>query len=55
MPEWYVARIYYLFAQLIDKYCNDEHGRFKFFSDDIRPQNMLVNSETLRITDMLDD
>ncbi|KAL9082060.1 MAG: hypothetical protein Q9165_008931 [Trypethelium subeluteriae] len=42
-----------LFAQLVDKFCVD-CGRYKLFCDDFRPQNMLVNPKTLRITAVLD-
>ena len=48
----YIAR--YLFAQLVDKYCIDDCGPFKLFCDDLRPQNILVDPKTLRITAVLD-
>ena len=41
-------------AQLIQKYCVDDGGPFVPFCDDMRPSNMLVNPETLRITAVLD-
>lgn len=51
--ERYTAR--HLFAQLVDKYClNDDNGCFKLFCDDLRPQNKLVDPDTLRITAVLD-
>ncbi len=48
----YVTR--HLFAQLVDRDCVDDRGPFKLFCDDRRPQNMLVDPETLRITAVLD-
>jgi hypothetical protein len=48
----YVSR--YLFAQSVDKYCLNDHGPFKLFCDDFRPQNILVDPITLRIKAVLD-
>jgi hypothetical protein len=49
----FIAR--HRFAQLIPKYCvDDDAGPFIPFCDDMRPSNMLVNPETLRITAVLD-
>jgi hypothetical protein len=48
----YVSR--YLFAQSVDKYCLNDHGPFKLFCDDFRPQNLLVDPITLRIKAVLD-
>lgn len=48
----YVSR--HLFAQLIDKHCTDDRGPFKLFCDDFRPQNILVDPNTLRIKAVLD-
>lgn len=44
------------FARLVSKYCigADDAGPFRLFCDDLRPSNMLVNPETLRITAVLD-
>lgn len=50
--ELYIAR--HLFAKLIPQYCIDDYGPFKLFCDDLRPQNMLVDPDTLRITAVLD-
>lgn len=50
--ERYIAR--HRFAQLLDRYCVEDYGPFKLFCDDLRPQNMLVERETLRITAVLD-
>ncbi|KAK2802798.1 hypothetical protein FQN50_007204 [Emmonsiellopsis sp. PD_5] len=48
----YIAR--HLFQQLAaSNYINDK-GPFKLFCDDLRPANILVNSETLQITAVLD-
>ncbi|KAL3475452.1 phosphotransferase enzyme family protein-like protein [Aspergillus californicus] len=41
-------------AQLIPKYCADDSGPFTPFCDDMRPSNMLVDPETLRITGVID-
>ncbi|KAJ3549634.1 hypothetical protein NM208_g403 [Fusarium decemcellulare] len=48
----FIAR--HRFAQLIQKYCIDDDGPFIPFCDDLRPSNMLVDPETLRITAVLD-
>lgn len=48
----YIAR--HLFSKLIPQYCIDDYGPFKLFCDDLRPQNMLVDPDTLRITAVLD-
>jgi hypothetical protein len=48
----YIAR--HLFAKLIDRYCIDNRGSFKLFCDGLRPPNMLVDPDTLRITAVLD-
>lgn len=48
----YITR--HLFAQLIDRHCQDNSGPFKLFCDDLRPQNMLVDPQTLRIIAVLD-
>lgn len=48
----FIAR--HRFAQLIPKYCIDEAGPFHLFCDDLRPSNMLIDPETLRITAVLD-
>jgi hypothetical protein len=50
--ERYIA--HHLFAKLVDKYCINDYGPFKLFCDDFRPQNMLVDPKTLRITAVLD-
>ncbi|KAI9745902.1 MAG: hypothetical protein M1818_000583 [Claussenomyces sp. TS43310] len=50
--ERFIAR--HRSAQLIPKYCIEEAGPFIPFRDDMRPSNMLVNPETLRITAVLD-
>lgn len=47
----FIAR--HKFAQLIPKYCLDNAG-FILFCDDMRPANMLVDPETLRITALID-
>ena len=44
----------HLFAQLVDKYCIDDCGPSKLFCKDFRPQKMLVDPKTLRITAVLD-
>ncbi|KAL2023137.1 hypothetical protein VTK56DRAFT_3743 [Thermocarpiscus australiensis] len=41
-------------AQLIPKYCIDDEGPFLPFCDNLRPSNMLVDPETLRITALID-
>lgn len=50
----FIAR--HQFAQLVSKYYpEDEHGgQFIPFCDDMRPANMLIDPETLRITAVLD-
>lgn len=48
----YISR--HLFAQSVDKHCINDSGRFKLFCDDFRPQNILVDPETLRIKAVLD-
>lgn len=48
----FIAR--HRFAQLAPEYCIEDAGPFIPFCDDMRPSNMLVNPETLRITAMLD-
>lgn len=48
----FIAR--HRFSQLIQKHCVDDGGPFIPFCDDMRPSNMLVNPETLRITAVLD-
>ncbi|KAL5330170.1 hypothetical protein ACEPPN_003695 [Leptodophora sp. 'Broadleaf-Isolate-01'] len=50
--ERFIAR--HQFAQLISKYCVDDAGPFIPFCDGMRPSNMLVDPETLRITAVLD-
>jgi hypothetical protein len=50
--ERFIAR--HRFAQLIPKYCVDDAGPFIPFCDDMRPSNILINPETLRITAVLD-
>jgi hypothetical protein len=50
--ERFIAR--HRFVQLIPKYCVDDAGPFIPFCDDMRPANMLVDPETLRITAVLD-
>ncbi|KAJ9244681.1 hypothetical protein DTO207G8_2254 [Paecilomyces variotii] len=53
IAQWrFIAR--HRFAQLIPKYCTKDSGPFIPFCDDMRPSNMLVNPETLRITAVLD-
>ncbi|OAQ62567.1 protein kinase-like domain [Purpureocillium lilacinum] len=42
------------FAQLIPRYCISDSGPFLPFCDDLRPSNMLVDPETLKITAVLD-
>ncbi|KAF1912802.1 phosphotransferase enzyme family protein-like protein [Ampelomyces quisqualis] len=48
----YVSRL--LYAKSIDKHCMNDNGPFKLFCDDFRPQNILVDPETLRIKAVLD-
>ncbi|KID96856.1 phosphotransferase enzyme family protein, partial [Metarhizium majus ARSEF 297] len=50
--EQYVAR--HLFARLVNKHCICDNGPFKLFCDDLRPQNILVDPKSLRITAVLD-
>ena len=52
--ELYIAR--HRFLQLVDNYCiaDDDGGPFKLFCDDLRPHNILVDPETLRITAVID-
>ncbi|KAI4869498.1 phosphotransferase enzyme family protein-like protein [Hypoxylon rubiginosum] len=42
------------FDKLIPKYCLNDTGPFRLYCDDMRPSNMLVDPETLRITAVLD-
>lgn len=48
----YVSRL--LYAKSFDKHCVNDSGPFKLFCDDLRPQNILVDPETLRIKAVLD-
>lgn len=48
----FIAR--HRFTQLIPEYCIDDSGPFLLFCDDLRPSNMLVDPDTLRITAVLD-
>jgi hypothetical protein len=48
----YIVR--HIFAKSVDKYVIDDSGPFKLFCDDFRPQNILVDPETLRIKAVLD-
>lgn len=50
--ERFIAR--HRFAQLVSKYYPEDCGLFIPFCDDIRPLNMLIDLETLRITAILD-
>ena len=50
--ELYVARR--LISKLTTKFCLNDSGPFKLFCDDLRPQNMLVDPDTLQITAILD-
>lgn len=50
--EQYIIR--HLFALLVDQHTIDEHGPFKLFCDDLRPQNILVDPQTMRINAVLD-
>lgn len=50
--ERFIAR--HRFAQLISKYYPEDCGLFIPFCDDMRPSNMLIDPETLRITAILD-
>ncbi|KAK2731571.1 hypothetical protein FQN55_004644 [Onygenales sp. PD_40] len=44
----------HLLQQLAARNCINDNGPFKLFCDDLRPVNILVNSETLQITAALD-
>lgn len=48
----YVAR--QCFAKLVSTFTTDDSGPFRLFCDDLRPSNMLVDPETMRITAVLD-
>ncbi|KAH7394212.1 phosphotransferase enzyme family protein-like protein [Phaeosphaeria sp. MPI-PUGE-AT-0046c] len=48
----YISRL--LYAKSSDKHCVNDSGPFKLFCDDFRPQNILVDPETLRIKAVLD-
>lgn len=48
----FIARL--CFAELIPTYTVDDAGPFRLFCDDLRPTNMLVDPQTLRITAVLD-
>jgi aminoglycoside phosphotransferase (APT) family kinase protein len=48
----YVSR--HLFAQSVDRHCINDRGPFKLFCDDFRPQNIMVDPNTLRIKAVLD-
>lgn len=48
----YVSR--QLFTHSVDRHCIDDYGPFKIFCDDFRPQNILVDPETLCIKAVLD-
>jgi hypothetical protein len=48
----FIAR--HRFAQLVSKYYPEDHGLSIPFCDDMRPSNMLIDPETLRITAILD-
>ncbi|EFY92604.1 phosphotransferase enzyme family protein [Metarhizium acridum CQMa 102] len=50
--EHYVAR--HLFARLVNKHCICDNGPFKLFCDDLRPQNILIDPKSHRITAVLD-
>jgi hypothetical protein len=50
--ERFIAR--HRFAQLVSKYYPEDGGLFIPFCDDMRPSNMLIDPETLRITAILD-
>ncbi|KAK2784635.1 hypothetical protein FQN53_008353 [Emmonsiellopsis sp. PD_33] len=50
--KWYIAC--HLFRQLAARNCINDNGPFKLFCDDLRPVNILVNSETLQIAAALD-
>lgn len=42
------------FSQSIDKYVTADNGLFKLFCDDLRPQNILIDPDNLRIKAVLD-
>jgi hypothetical protein len=42
-----------LYAQSVDKHCISDCGPFKIFSDDFRPQNIIVDPATRRIKAIL--
>ncbi|KAF3000081.1 hypothetical protein E8E13_002242 [Curvularia kusanoi] len=48
----YISRL--LYAKSFDKHYVNDSGPFKLFCDDFRPQNILVDPETLRIKAVLD-
>lgn len=48
----YISR--HLYAKSSGKYCVNDSGPFKLFCDDLRPQNILVDPDTLRIKAVLD-
>ncbi|CAG8036535.1 unnamed protein product [Penicillium olsonii] len=50
--ERFIAR--HRFAQLVSNYYPEDCGLFIPFCDDLRPSNMLIDPETLRITAILD-
>jgi hypothetical protein len=50
--ERFIAR--HRFAQLVSKYYSEDCGLFIPFCDDMRPSNMLIDPEILRITAILD-
>lgn len=45
---------HHLFAQSVGEYTADNHGPFKIFCDDFRPQNILVDPNTFHIKAVLD-
>jgi hypothetical protein len=48
----YTSRL--LYAKSSDEHCVHDSGPFKLFCDDFRPQNILVDPDTLRIKAVLD-
>jgi hypothetical protein len=48
----YISR--HLYAKSSGSYCVNNSGPFKLFCDDLRPQNILVDPDTLRIKAVLD-
>lgn len=50
--DQYIVR--HLFALLFDKHTVNASGPFRFFCDDFRPQNVLVDPKTFRISAVLD-